>query len=194
EVAPCRQRVSGRAIPSAGPIPSGDSDASALVHTRPATSSRSVLVLRFSVEGMGKSGGGLRAAAGGVTLHAPRSATRLRPSLRPLSVMLRASFGLRLAGLLLAAGLGVPSAQAQVEDSLAVPPDSLLAELVGLDATAAVGFPRAAPAPPREGGLDHPVAFAARDSLVIVFADTADADGDLGTLFGDARVSYDDAT
>lgn len=108
--------------------------------------------------------------------------------------MLRASFGLRLAGLLLAAGLGVPSAQAQVEDSLAVPPDSLLAEPVGLDTTAAVGFPRAAPAPPREGGLDHPVAFAARDSLVIVFADTADADGDLGTLFGDARVSYDDAT
>ena len=79
-------------------------------------------------------------------------------------------------------------------DTLAVPSDSLAA--MPVDTVAAVGFARRAPAPPRGDGegLEQPVTFASRDSLVIVFADEGDADGDLGTLFGDANVEYDDAT
>ncbi len=79
-------------------------------------------------------------------------------------------------------------------DTLSAPRDSLTVGTV--DTVATVGFPRRTPARPRgEGeGLDAPVTFAARDSLVIVFADDGDADGDLGTLFGEAKVDYDDAT
>ena len=116
---------------------------------------------------------------------------------------------LTLTALLLAAPV-----VAQDADTLAVPsdpkgggedgplssPDSLTAApvdtAVSIDTVAAVGFPRRAPARPRSDGegLDQPITFAARDSLVIVFADEDDEDGDLGTLFGDAKVTYDDAT
>ena len=100
--------------------------------------------------------------------------------------------------MLLAVGLGAGAARAQVPDSLALPPDSLAlpvdSTLVPADTSARVGFPRAEPRPAQGGeGLEAPITFAARDSLVILFADSADA-GDLGTLFGEARVAYDDAT
>ena len=103
-----------------------------------------------------------------------------------------------LAALLLAAGFGVSAAAAQEADSLVVPdmppvlPDSLD---FAPDTTARVGLPRR-PTPTRDGeGLEAPVAFTAQDSLVIVFADAAVPDeGDVGTLFGSASVTYDDAT
>ncbi|MEP0546192.1 MAG: putative LPS assembly protein LptD [Rhodothermales bacterium] len=88
-----------------------------------------------------------------------------------------------------------------VADTLVVPADTLLAPtdslaVVPIDTVATVGFPRRAQPQPRGDGegLDQPITFAARDSLVIVFADEGDTDGDLGTLFGEANVDYDDAT
>ncbi len=106
------------------------------------------------------------------------------------------------AGLLLAALCGAAPAAAQVADTVAVPdeapPDTVAA--VPIDTVATVGFPTAAPRPARRGdgeGLEQPITFAARDSLVIVFAadgDSAATDGDVGTLFGAANVDYDDAT
>jgi hypothetical protein len=42
--------------------------------------------------------------------------------------------------------------------------------------------------------MEHPITFAARDSLVIVFAEPADPNGDIGTLFGEARTAFDDGS
>jgi lipopolysaccharide assembly outer membrane protein LptD (OstA) len=110
---------------------------------------------------------------------------------------------------LLAALLGAAPAAAQVADTVAVPADTLAvpadtvaappAEATPTDTVATVGFPTPArqTAPPvDDDGLEQPITFAARDSLVIVFADEADttaANGDIGTLFGEAAVDYDDA-
>ena len=41
------------------------------------------------------------------------------------------------------------------------------------------------------GGVDKPVTLTSRDSLVITFSDTG---GDLGTLYGDSEIKYEDAT
>jgi lipopolysaccharide assembly outer membrane protein LptD (OstA) len=96
-----------------------------------------------------------------------------------------------------AALLGAVPASAQVTDTLAAPPDAFPAptdSAVPPDTVAPVGFPRPAPRAPTAGeGLDQPITFAASDSLVIVFAGEDDG-GDLGTLFGNATVDYDDAT
>ncbi len=99
-----------------------------------------------------------------------------------------------LFGLLLAALLGAVPGFAQVADTLVVPTDSVAA--VPVDTVATVGFPRRTPmAQRRDGeGLEQPITFTARDSLVIVFSEDGDADGDLGTLFGSANVEYDTAT
>lgn len=102
----------------------------------------------------------------------------------------------------------MPSAKAQEADSLVTPPDTTavpsdsaftLTDPSAADTTALVGFPRRPVPPSSDGdGLEEPVAFTARDSLVIVFADTTadtvEPGGDIGTLFGDANVTYDDAT
>lgn len=89
--------------------------------------------------------------------------------------------------LLLAASLG--AARAQVPDSLAVP--DTLAPPIPPDTTAAIGFPRTSPAPAAGDGdgLEHPVTFTARDSLVIDFG----ADGEISTLFGEAKAGYENA-
>ncbi|MDX1531412.1 MAG: putative LPS assembly protein LptD, partial [Rhodothermales bacterium] len=65
---------------------------------------------------------------------------------------------------------------------------------VGLpDPTEALPPPQP-PAPTGEGGLEHPVAFSAADSLVIAFADSTEGgDGDVATLYGEARADYNGA-
>lgn len=83
-----------------------------------------------------------------------------------------------LAALLLLAVARPASAQ-ELPDTLRVP-------------AAANPLPAPPAAPPvREGRLEHPVRFAARDSLVIVFG--RDGADDVGTLFGEARATYDEA-
>ncbi len=105
---------------------------------------------------------------------------------------------------LVAALLGASTALAQETDTLdvlklLVDADSLvLSDSLPLITTAQVGFQRTAPPQPQPDGegLEEPINFTATDSLVIVFAEEDDAsgDGDLGTLFGDATVGYDDAS
>jgi len=55
------------------------------------------------------------------------------------------------------------------------------------------GTPPAGPGgtPGSGGGVDRPVTLTSRDSLVISFSDE---EGDVGTLFGDAEIEYEDAT
>lgn len=99
---------------------------------------------------------------------------------------------LLLVGLFLVGLLPPRPTAAQVPDPTP-PPDSLA------DAPAPLPTPSdslavpAGPSPTRTTpgtGLSAPIQFAARDSLVILF----DGDhGDEGTLFGEARVSYEDA-
>lgn len=102
-----------------------------------------------------------------------------------------------------AALLGAGTAGAQEADTLGferppAPRDSLaLPDSVAPVTAAQVGFPRTPTPPLPDGeGLEEPIDFAATDSLVILFADAGDAsgDGDLGTLFGEAQVSYEEAS
>jgi hypothetical protein len=115
--------------------------------------------------------------------------------------------------LALAAGLAAstPPCAAQVvpvpppADTLRAPAETLRPSPIPLPADtlaepsrqARVGLTDAVePAPPatEPGRLEHPVTFAARDSLVIVFREGEDPAGDVGTLYGEARTSYDTAT
>jgi len=83
-----------------------------------------------------------------------------------------------------------------------IPADTLRADPLAADTVqtpvgvAPVGLPGAAPAgaTTREGRLEHPVTFTARDSLVIVFGTGDDPAGDVGTLYGEARAAYDTAS
>src|SRR5690606_33778386 len=89
------------------------------------------------------------------------------------------------------------TAAAQETDALriAVPAYTVRADAVRADTVRAYRLPlqegAAVEAATDGSGLEEPVQFAARDSLVLVFDRPA---GDLGSLFGDARVTYDDAT
>ena len=140
----------------------------------------------------------------GVTLYVFATAFRLAPDTSVCSAssaLIRRSPLALLLALLLAAGGGVDRAEAQEADTLALSSDSLAIpaepSLPTADTTALVGFPRSPrPAQNNGDGLDHPVTFTARDSLVILFADTTDVEdvGDIGTLFGDAAVNYDNAS
>ena len=77
-----------------------------------------------------------------------------------------------------------------VPDSIQVFPDTLV-----VDTPLTVGDTlSSATSPPREQTLEHPINFAASDSLVIIFGEEDDPIGDIGTLYGDARTVYDDAT
>lgn len=95
--------------------------------------------------------------------------------------------------LVLAAGIGLLAWLAPARAQTPAPPDTVE---VRLDAP--LPLPNDEPrlgdgARPAAEGRERPVSFAARDSLVIVFADEADPQGDVATLFGNARTVYDDA-
>ena len=72
-----------------------------------------------------------------------------------------------------------------IADSLARPP---LADSLMQLAPVAPGSPSEA----ADSALEHPVEFSARDSLVIVFGKRDDEQGDLGALYGEAKVNYGD--
>jgi hypothetical protein len=97
------------------------------------------------------------------------------------------------AAALLVAAAAPPAARAQV-----APPDTaaVISAPAGQPAPATPPAAPAGPAARQPGdgdGLEHPINFAARDSLVIIFAAPDDPAGDVGTLYGDARTDYDDA-
>ncbi len=105
-----------------------------------------------------------------------------------------------------AAAQGVPADPARADSAWVevgeAPPDSALLVPDTVAIRAPVGLPTSgepgSPPPSGEGrGLEHPITFTARDSLVITFAPEGadgDGEGDVATLFGGATATYDDAT
>jgi hypothetical protein len=112
--------------------------------------------------------------------------------IRPARIIVAATW------LIVAAWSADTSAQVPREE---LPRDTL--EVVGRDTVDArpvdlpaldLGGDLVAPAiEPSRGDEKHPVTFAARDSLVIMFAPEDDPEGDIGTLYGDARTEYEEA-
>ena len=99
---------------------------------------------------------------------------------------------LRALALLLLLASGARAQSVPADSTQRVPADTTRADTTQADAIADV--PRAAPA---EGGLDEPVTYTARDSVVIAVAPQnapADSTGDVVTLFGNAQATYKTAT
>ncbi|MEM1125642.1 MAG: putative LPS assembly protein LptD [Bacteroidota bacterium] len=145
--------------------------------------------------------------------EAGRPAASLRP-LTHLGVPLRvhgASVRLPLLTTLLlgiALALSPPLLSAQTADTTATPPDTLRQPLAPTDTlraapadtlrqtlapadtlrpAPATGLPRPAPTTPSEDGLEAPITFTARDTLVVHLGGDG---GDRGTLYGEAEVNY----
>ncbi len=98
----------------------------------------------------------------------------------------------RALALLLLLASGAHAQTVQPDSTQSAPADT-----VRTDTTRAAPIAGVRLAPPAEGGLEEPVVYAARDSVVIAVARTdapADSSGDVVTLYGNAQATYRTAT